>query len=413
MNLVKIKIGFTYFLCRIGLISHQSRIDENSLSSYDIGQHDVRLNVSSSNNMLVIKNRNRSTFFRFCDNHCTKEHLLENIIKKFCNLTNLCTDKDLDLLFESEKDKKKFLSAGSINDFDSNVYSYFKNRNYFRLGISEIKAISLGENIVDAFIHFAWSEIAGWKLNARGGQTQFFHYNRCKCQEAIYNLLGVDRLICHSSLIKLNGVHSYLGSIMESANGINPIDLVDSSIIKNAYPELYCDLTNLYILDVLCYERDHRPGNYNIILDEKTGYAKSIQAFDNDSTFSFFPTSSIQKGFVGCSPIFPHDKYRGKCIDKDFAEKILRTDVKQLKSIASPYLNKLQLYFLAKRFLKIQKSIKNAIEEGTTVLKNRHDWKKADANEKMYYDCLLNWNESKKNEVTIQQRNFPQIKVNV
>lgn len=58
-----------------------------------------------------------------------------------------------------------------------------------------------------------------------------------------------------------------------------------SIISQKGFPFLCCQLSILNFLDALCYEKDHRPDNYNI---EYVGENPVIHVFDNDSSLAFF-----------------------------------------------------------------------------------------------------------------------------
>lgn len=407
MNIIDLKIKLTYLLCRCYIISKHRRIGTNEVRTLDVSNCNLELNVASSNNLIEITRGLEKLYFRFCDEHVRYGLLLAKISDRFCSITNLCSTTDILELLDGSYHNTQFYSMGSINNFESKVYKYFKNDTPATIGLNANKAQELGKQVVDSFVHYSWSEFASWKLNECGGSHNLFHYNRSRCQYELYKLFGVERLICSIDLVYIGSPIYCLGSIMNCAKGKNPLNLSEGEKKALRNPSLERELVILYIMDVLCYERDHRPGNYNIVFNDR-GEAVSIQSFDNDSSLTFFPTSSISKGFVGCDSIV-NSKGAIACknLDMAFAKKFISVDESLLINTAKPYLNSLQQKFLLIRFRKLKKALLNTIYSEKHAIENI-----SGNNAHLYYQRLLSWNENEKDAITLKQGAFKKIKIN-
>ena len=239
--------------------------------------------------------------------------------------------------------------------------------------------IGLYTDYIRNFVTFSWSEVLGYRLNKGGGEWQLFGFNRAVSEKIVAKYLGLDDLICSVNLaqITLDG-NVIWGSIMEEAKGVNPNDMNSSQLINCVSPKLLNVLTSLNILDVLCNEKDHRPGNYNILIDEN-GKGISIVAFDNDSPYSFFPSTNIHmRSYFGSSNILDKNGCINRCgIDCNLASRIANIDIASLSHDLSPYLNEIQIYALKHRVLKLQQALRKSRE---LRLQKPSDWTMDDVN---------------------------------
>ena len=368
------------------------------------------LNVSSSNNIIEVWINREKYYLRLIDEHVNSTKLLKNIIFKYEQLLNISLP--VNLKEQIEKNASTFKRMGYIDDFSSSVYHFFKYDDPSILSIHlDNKSFSLDH--LKAFIHFTWSELASYRKNTGCSGWQTYNYNRCKCQEALYELFNIDRLICKSSLVKVR-IDNYncYGFLMKEAKGENPLAIDMKEIRESSSNILKSELNILNIMDVICYERDHRPGNYNIVFDEDNKTIVSIEAFDNDSDFSFFPTISVKKSFVGSVPIINNKGYINRpFLDGKFVNALLSVKDRSIIEVVKPYLNRIQQICLLIRLHKIQRAIKKTHEmssDGLESIEMNHNNQRI----RDYYDVLMNWNEFDKDSVLQCQGRFNKIELN-
>ena len=245
-----------------------------------------------------------------------------------------------------------------------------KNNNYSLLNISlrsnnphligiEKECFSYG---LKQFAEAIWSDVYNYRLNSNSYHT--FNITRALCEEAICKRLSPDtELLCYSKIVKIKIEDEIvIGSLQKAADGITVNEINEKNRDRIITKHIQRDLNILHVLDAICYERDHRPDNYNVVIDaEEKGV--SIRAFDNDSTFAFLPVPTINfPTFVGGQPLV--DRYgllTISSLDASFANRLLNIRGKELADICKPYLTFVQRMSLIARLLQIQRALKRTI----------------------------------------------------
>lgn len=388
------------WLVKSGFLSHKTLIDVNNLSIINVDDFEAKLNVSSSNNLIELTSREEKLYFRPIREQLPRKKVFQRIVEEYIAITGrVCVTELL-----NGTDEKKFLKMGVSNDAHSNVFQYFQSHDRELIGIPD--SISLSNQELDLFINYAWSEIQAYKHICGAGEYNTFNYNRSRSQYEIYSLFNETNLICPVSLCKLKFPNGYtvIGSVMPDAGGVNTVKMNVNERKRILSERLKSKLDVLNVLDVLCRETDHRPGNYSVILDD-CGKAFSIKAFDNDSVLAFFPSLSIKKSRTGVSSLIG----RGGCfnretIDENFKKTFINITEKQLDTAVKPYLNAIQRYALKRRFSKLKallcKDI-SSLKEG----------KSYGGDVKTYCDLMLNWDERQNNISYEIEEQIPMIQV--
>lgn len=227
---------------------------------------------------------------------------------------------------------------------------------------------------------FVNKEMAYWRSHKRAVQYQTYNAGKMMAEETIAALFGVERIMTHTHFCRLQigDGEEMVGTMMSDAGG------VDVRCFKDNYkevftPQLVCDLDNLNILDAVCHEKDHRPGNYHLLLDEK-GNVVSICSFDNDSPWSFSPFGKINfKTYEKASFLIKDNEINRPCIDEDMANRVLGLKKQQLQEKLSPYLNRCQLNACWKRVHKLQRTLENSCNS----FRKREDWNEDVVNQEL------------------------------
>ncbi len=203
-----------------------------------------------------------------------------------------------------------------------------------------------------------------------------FNANSSTSETLVAKYLGLEQLLTKTEFCVLNleGKISLFGTMSTKAPGV-PYDKVKDNLAQRMTPELLRALTNLNLLDVISYERDHGANNYMNIVDEE-GKIRSICAFDNDYPESFKISSSVSFTFSGdVSPFISSDGYvQRPYLDKMVVERLAGLDMKLFKKELSKYLNRIQLYFLTCRIQKIREAIKKSKDKGYVRLLEPDEW---------------------------------------
>ena len=177
----------------------------------------------------------------------------------------------------------------------------------------------------------------------------------------------------------------WIGTMMDYAEGIYPLNLKEG--LKDAIStKTQKILVNLHVLDAICFEKDHKPGNYNIVTDD--GFIVNISVFDNDCPWTFFPSFSPNfSNYDKSSTIIKNGQMNVPCIDERFAERILGVEAEELKGALEPYLNRIQIAALLSRLEKIKRAILKSIEnEDSFIIRLGKEWPKATMLEEIQTD---------------------------
>ena len=240
----------------------------------------------------------------------------------------------------------------------------------------------------------------------------FFRYNcfsanRSLAVLTIASYLGIDRLLTHVELCRIiiDGRITLEGTMASKATGV-AYGQIKSDISHRMTPQLLQSLTNLNLLDVICFEKDHGANNYMNIIDEN-GRVNSICSFDNDSPSCFSISMSIDFKFTadGRPFVTPNGLCARPYLDKDVVERLMRIDLESLRKDLSCYLNVIQLYCCMRRIKQLQVAIQSSVEKGLTKLLNPNEWtqKMVDdevkgINGRTYMHVLVDWTPFHKKE---------------
>ena len=200
--------------------------------------------------------------------------------------------------------------------------------------------------------------VRDWFLN--GNKHRYQTYNVCSsmAEEAAARLLGAETLFTKSEFckVKIGDGLVLCGTMSSDAGG------VDVRVLKNCFKEAYTpslarDLTTLNLIDAICYEKDHRPGNYHIIMDENEK-AVSICSFDNDSPWSFAPFGGAGfKPYDGASEIIKGGRFNRPMLDTKVKDRLMKLSKGDVFSALSPLIGENQVSACWKRILALQKAI--------------------------------------------------------
>lgn len=136
-----------------------------------------------------------------------------------------------------------------------------------------------------------------------------------------------------------------------------------------ATPELQRQLNLLNALDIICFQKDHGPNNYNVTENF------TVCAFDNDNPSTFLPIPFAFMSMSCCSQMVD---VKGNMLrpyfDKTLYETLINLDIKKLKSKLRPYLNSFQISALISRIKMLRKAVSKTIKSNNGFLLDTMDW---------------------------------------
>ena len=285
---------------------------------------------------------------------------------------------------------RKLFRMGIVNDRSSKISYFFKSNDISIWGIQELENIELNE-LKDLF-QYLWGEIYSYRLNAglKKGLYQSFYASKSLATKKIADLLGIGYLIPEIELVKLvfpDG-NEKIGTLMSAVNGIAPKKMLYAEKQKIT-PKFQRDCNSLNVLDAICHERDHRPGNYFVRLNSN-GEVDSLEAFDNDAPMTFSLTGNINLvTYWGSSPLLLSDGALNLVhVDKKLAQKILKLKDEEIVNSLKLILSKIQVWFVCKRIHKMQKAIKHTMQKSADFFISDTEWNEKTIKEELSSDTI-------------------------
>ncbi len=392
------------YLKKFMYIITKKRIDESKLDVLDINanSYDLRYFNLSSNSIFSLDYNDDTYYFRECPKICKLSEYLSVVIDNFFFSLN-----------KKNISKEHFSQKLPIRiTFDDNEIVEFRNylaqkstcKEYFKLltsadKISETIGFSIWENtdfsdgffksfgfsdipdyLKDIAVYFLWV-LRGAMYNfrtmkyIRGKKYSFFSASKAIASKILADELMVGSLITETlwCRITLEDNRILFGVMTKAAKG---------SRMSDTEPELsgklQRELNILNLLDIISFQKDHGPNNYNVTEDGE------VCAFDNDNPTTFMPVATISASLSGCSPYVNNSgKIMRPYVDKTFLELINNIDTKALTSKLKPYLNVIQISALKKRILKLCKAINNSVSCGELKLLDIDEWTTKTAEEEL------------------------------
>ena len=290
------------------------------------------------------------------------------------------TDEQKKVLFDAVLDKdieKKLYEMGSVNDPTSGVYKFFYEKNLDAVGLESLREM-LPTKIIKDFVQFIWGEIGSYRTNEglKRDDFQTFSSNRITATKIMADLIGLSYLIpdVKMCIIQLDDGKQRIGSIMKEAQGVSPSSFTKEQRMKVS-PEFQRACSDLNVLDALNHEKDHRPGNYNVIVDER-GNVKGLQAFDNDCPQTFFLTSNISLvTYWESSPLLDKNgELSLPYMSLRLAERIKSLSHDEVTHAFKDNLSGVQVFFLWKRICNMKLAIDKTYRTHSDFLLNDNQW---------------------------------------
>ncbi|NSE04723.1 hypothetical protein G4422_15145 [Blautia wexlerae] len=391
---MNIKQNLLYFLCKT--IYRPLPIEENNVKHIiSVEYKDLLIEKNTTFNVCKLNIQNKEYYFRECKKHVKFEEYLRNLINEYVD--SLEDNNPLKLEFLKVRNTlmkpdvmRKLFRMGIVNDRSSKISYFFKSNDISIWGIQELENIELNE-LKDLF-QYLWGEIYSYRLNAglKKGLYQSFNASKSLATKKIADLLGIGYLIPEIELVKLvfpDG-NEKIGTLMSAVNGIAPKKMLYAEKQKIT-PKFQRDCNSLNVLDAICHERDHRPGNYFVRLNSN-GEVDSLEAFDNDAPMTFSLTGNINLvTYWGSSPLLLSDGALNLVhVDKKLAQKILKLKDEEIVNSLKLILSKIQVWFVCKRIHKMQKAIKHTMQKSADFFISDTEWNEKTITEELSSDTI-------------------------
>lgn len=394
----KAKEMFEVVKCKCFRIAfHRVRNNVNEkiirLKSDDVGCFPL-----SSNTIFILKKDGETCFFRECRKHKPFDIYIKECIDDFYGIANkgiaienfvqqipIRTKFTLEECSRFKEYVKECMHKPSFFERIKRIEYYkkkaqlaiFKNQLNVPddclqgMGLSSVPS-DLNDMLV-IFIKYVSNAVMSFQFHSflNDGEYETYSGARNVATTELARICGLERLVAKAqfTILYIDG-EKHCGVLSESAPGHRALDSVCS-----ASPQIQRELTNLKLLDVLCFQPDHWVNNYNVV-PAQDGKATSVCAFDNDCNWTFFPyprvTFSSQcdgapiidnKGIV----LLPH-------LDKEVVERLKKINLSELSDQLSPFLNRLQLWALRQRIKMLLHSIEKTEKVRPNFLLTKEKW---------------------------------------
>lgn len=367
------------------LASHQTNIHKECVKDVFLKQTDIIKHIHSGSHVIQTK----QGFFRYCPLHTPLLDFYWQRVEYHLKTVPF-NNNDSDFLYKhlaNTDNLINFVKYCISRRYTDDIYERFASNSHLP-GISSYSPVNVDEfdrNLYD-LAYYISADISQYKKNKFRNQPQTFSANRIMAQEALAKLLGIENLFPHTDFVNLhidNQIPAF-GIMMDASRGIYPLKLRDK-LSLSITPNLQRELTMLNFHDVICNEKDHRPGNYHILMDETNSKATHISVFDNDCRWTFFPTKSVTfKTYAGASPLL-NDKgdINRPYLDKDFADRLIKITKDNLYKNLNPYLNKLQLSTCYAKIVKLKKAVLKTSKKHQGFLIEQDKWNDSTIHEEL------------------------------
>ena len=350
----------------------------------------------SSNVLKIIENEDGSVqFFKKCYKKENKSDFFCNVTNEFiykicqrhkminfnqhCNIctnfTDFCIEKFQKYIIQKLTDLN-FITKLAKYDLIYEKYNlsiweddfFLSEEILFELGLNDCP-----ESIKNMLPLFSWY-IRGMSYIYRSGI--FVKNNEIINTNVLYsvasyqlaNILEFDDVIVKSEFCELNidGEKEY-GVLSDCSIGQRALD--QKCNITNITPQLMISLFKLNIFDLVSYQIDHGPNNYNLIANDYNSNEISysgVCAFDNDNPKTFFPIFSV-KCKIGVYDKFIQDGKINQPISVEILRLILSADLGRISTVMKSYLNKIQICSLLYRIKSLKKICNDFMNNDSTL----------------------------------------------
>lgn len=390
-----------------GALAHQTKVEWEHVRHLTCKAGEMEVLHQCSNNMYRIKTNDAEGFFRPVQRHVDLDECVSNAIRDYFTEMYPMQKTEWEQVRKTLSDRKNFqklLQVGNYSDPFSAARKFYLTKNTTVVGIETPSSLVRGSEAwkafilnIDHFLKYVMNTIGHHRRNKRGGEWEFSNANRQMATEAMARLVGLDYMIPHSEFVVIdtpNGAQMR-GTLMANAAGESTEGISAERSRAVCSPALQRELTKLNVLDTITYERDHRPGNYSMVLDVN-GKVIGLSVFDNDAEMTFAPMPAITHSGSGSSKLIIGGGINRPFMDSVLADKVLQLNKSEVQMALEPYLNRLQIFMCWRRITALKEAIKVSSENNDFLLES-DDWSETTMAEEMsgrygrtYLDTFIN-----------------------
>lgn len=345
----------------------------------------VKFYADTPNTIIYFNTGSCEGFFRECRQHLQKKQFIESLIKDYCTyivdkaISTELYKEIMSYLSKSENCNRFFQMGDGTNPY-APINKFRKTSNPNLIGFDNAISQLLRSHLID-IVQFSWGPISEYKYCRMLKNTEYHLYNssRSLATKIMTDLLGCNHIVPNTYYAKLilDGTERY-GIVVERADGIAPVQGAGYEVSGT----LQQDINNLNIIDALLYQKDHRPGNYYISVENNKMVA--ISAFDNDCPSTLLPSMSVNMvSYLGSSPIVKKRLFNRLFLSSGLYSKLKSLTWKDIDCRFHNCTSVIERFALFVRVEQLKLAIDKSVKIGATKILEDGDWGKYTVAEEM------------------------------
>ena len=332
-----------------------------------------------------IRNNELDGFFRECRKHEPLEQYVQHFIDEWFQLTEGIHSEDRKVIYESISDPdnyNKFINMTRTHIDGVPAYAHFVDYSSSPLEVG----LALDESdsdLVERMKYFvgtcASGELFAYYANAAVGYNEYQTVETSKlvASKEMSNLIGLKDMMPSVRYIRIrldNGIEKF-GLFQERAVGVG-YKVPDQQYRKeHITPEFQRTINNLSLLDVINYERDHSPNNYNVVL--KDSMIVGICSYDNSGSGCMGLHRDVDFRSLKNNSEYIHPKtgmVNRPYIDKNTADTVLSLKRKDVLNALNSSVSVFQAYCAWERVKKVKKAIRLTMKNNPSFALSNNQW---------------------------------------
>jgi len=371
---------------------HQPKADKLIL----VEEKNIKFYADTPNTIIYFNNGYEEGFFRECRLHDTPVKYVKKLIDDYCRyvFVNANSEECKQIITNQLSNKAnfyKFFNMGAGTASYSRISKYRKNLDSDLVGLKG-KNPKWFEDQILQLLQFIWGPLDEYRYNRflSIGEYHVYNSSRSMITKIIADNLASSHIIpeTYYAWLQFNGIKRF-GVVEKPANGINPLENdISKFMIAGSFQR---DLFLLNMIDVICYQRDHRPGNY--FVEVANDEIIHVSAFDNDCPTTLAPTCSLKiVPYVGGDYIEKNGYLNRPYIDEEFYNALIRMSDEKINIITDGYISSMQKKALKVRILKLKRLLSKSINEQNAILLKKEMWSSdtIDVENSKYGDTYFN-----------------------
>lgn len=372
--LEKLRRNMSYFNA---YLFANSGVQPNPEEQIICNSNQIRFYADTPNTIIYYDVNGNKGYFRECKKHTEPHDFVWQLIEEYCRYVfssehNEECERILKEKLSEPQNLNKFFNMGAGTAGYTRISKFRHSLDSSWVGIEEPYPEWFRSQLL-ALVQYAWGALDEYKYcrKERIGQYHTYNSNRTITTKRIVNLLGEPGIIPESKYIRLilDG-DERIGVTVAVAEGQAP----KVGEYDGITPEFQRQSLILNIADVICYQKDHRPGNYFVTTEGRM--ATGLCAFDNDCPTTLFNTPDISfTTYAGCSSILNENGLINRpFMDRESTNRLMELSKAEVFEAVSDSTSRVEREMLWQRIKRLQNAVKKSIDHGSLLLLKKSDW---------------------------------------